>query len=454
MFPTELLKAVVAYIPSIAPCPDLVNLALTNRTLGTLATQQLYTSVTLDALRTLLERPEYANYVMRAHITWGVVEEEDDYEEEGDDDDDDEHADTNDEAENDGEHERGNVENAGVLPVPSDETLASLGMDARVVRKLRREDRAAQAALILHLLPVLQRLEITLPRRIKTFWHVFPGPVPTALRFPAGLVNLTEIIVEDGIDDDHFQSENSFTTLHLLPLLFLPSIRKLSFAKVYRDRVRWSAAHAALHGTSGITHLRLTNCRFAPAALDHILRMPNALEVLDYEHANPMFDGETEDKALEHVRGSLRTLKIRARFEDTVNSVYAGDIEGKLVGLPAFARLSELAVSRALLHKDVPLATLLPQGLHSLDTVLQPLWWHDVVSGAQELSAVVQSGAVARRLALRVVPSANYSKRAEQDAVRAAIADLGVACEKVGVLFVYDPATLDTYFERRTFRRT
>jgi hypothetical protein len=451
MFPTELLKAVVAYVPSIAPCPDLVNLALTNRTLGTLATQQLYTSVTLDALRTLLERPEYANYVMRAHITWGVVEEEDDYEEEEDDDDDDD------------EHERGNVENAGVLPVPSDETLASLGVDARVVRKLRRGDRAAQAALILHLLPALQRLEITLPRRIKTFWHVFPGPVPTAVRFPAGLVNLTEIIVEDGIDDDHFQSENSFTTLHLLPLLFLPSIRKLSFAKVYRDRVRWSTAHAALHGTSGITHLRLTNCRFAPDALDHILRMPNALEVLDYEHANPMLDGETEDEpmnldgvsaALEHVRGSLRTLKIRARFEDTVNSSYAGYIEGTLVGLTAFARLSELVVSRALLQQDVQLATLLPQGLHSLDTVLQPLRWHDVISGAQELSAVVQSGAVGRRLALRVVPSANYSKRAEQDAVRAAIADLGVACEKVGVLFVYDPATLDTYFERRTSRRT
>lgn len=277
-FPHEILLRIFKFLDSTA----LASVSLVSRHLHAITEPILYNvaSLTYDKvspspirifLGTILARPELAKYVQALTLRWATKESEDG-------------------------------------PGDSDMSLVTTaGMEVNLQYQL--ESPTAQALLLLHLLPNLERLDAIVPEDCSTIFDEFisencPHPHDN---LPAGFKFLREIHL------NWSDPEAPVTPAAFLAIFELPSLQKLTVQLVGDIDEIESYDFDSTTGTSLVTHLSFGCDSCQRSSIARILEFPRALTHFSFQYslASPApFNAPEFGEALVAVRDTLQHLKL------------------------------------------------------------------------------------------------------------------------------------------------
>jgi hypothetical protein len=301
-FPCRLPVEALNDIMSKLDRPALARAASASQVLNVAATPRLYKSIALSTLATLLARPDLRSFGKDLAIPYDDV------------------ADSDDGKDSDGERHGASLIH---LPTPSQQQIQSLGLNESLVQALEQGTKWAQAVLLLYLLPSLESLRMAdwWPGKCREFFEaavpLFGEPIPLA----PGLRSLRSLVCSYGDTEGGFDAET------VLRMLVLPSLNYLAVDAVNAEE--WDDERlTSLHGLSSVTTLAFSGSAIDPHTLGHFVRIPRALESLEYSHG-----GATVGHAEIGV-GELASalLPIREHLRELVVDDNSGELEDGAFG--------------------------------------------------------------------------------------------------------------------------
>jgi hypothetical protein len=164
------------------------------------------------------------------------------------------------------------------IVMPSQAQIAEFKLEKHLLDELRARNKVAQAVLLLHLLPALHILDVLwLCEGDSYVLCPVPDPLASIGGFngvvPVGYANVTRLSfgLWTWCDMD----------IESVPKIFsLPSLKSVSFSGTNCGE-QWSVAPArrlsSIYGTSSVTEINIERCYVAPNALVNLIRLPRRL---------------------------------------------------------------------------------------------------------------------------------------------------------------------------------
>jgi hypothetical protein len=289
------------------------SLALVSGKSQALATPLIYRSVTLDAIRTLLERPDFSHYVKSAKLV------------------------------------RAHIDPAHVTDfIASSEWRRVLEVSEHSTfhLDLMGNSFAAKAALLMRLCPTIDKVNLSCDySSIKDFFaYVFPNPVPYSrvhwgrLQFVANFVFTPIGHNPVGID------------VLLIIMRSLPSIHTVKVDSLYCDDNSLASMQIPSPASSSVQHLTLTSSTLSSQALGCILSIPANLKSFSYSYTPVLHEldlGALGDTLVHSpAYKTLGTLKVN------ISGSVGSDYHGKLTVLKRLAILKYLSVPLSFLPDE------------------------------------------------------------------------------------------------------